>query len=61
MQRDKGKQLSRQRSEMVERSFAHVCDTGGARRSWLRGEIDVSKRYLIAAAGRNLSRILRKL
>jgi len=61
MKRDKGKQLSRRRSEKVERSFAHVCDTGGARRSWLRGEADVSKRYVIAAAGRNLSRIMRKL
>ncbi len=61
MQRDKGKQLGGQRSELVERSFAYVCDTDGARRSWLRGETDVAKRYLIAVAGRNLSRILRKL
>jgi hypothetical protein len=60
MKRDKGKGLSRKRSELVERSFAHVCDTGGARRSWLRGETDVTKRYVIAAAGRNLSRIMRQ-
>ena len=46
---------------MVERTFAHVCDTGGARRSWLRGLADVTKRYLIAAAAHNLGRVLRKL
>ena len=37
MSRDKGKELQHERSEKVERSFAHVCETGGARRSWLRG------------------------
>ena len=31
------------------------------RRSWLKGVIDVTKRYLIAAAAHNLGRILRKL
>ena len=45
----------------VERTFAHVCDTGGMRRSWLKEVVNVSKRYLIAAAAHNLSRILRKL
>jgi transposase len=61
MRRAKGKRLGRLRSERVERSFAHVCDTGGQRRSWLRGVIDVTKRYLIAVAAHNLGRILRKL
>jgi transposase len=61
MKRAKGKRLGRLRSERVERSFAHVCDSGGMRRSWLKGVIDVSKRYLIAAAAHNLGRILRKL
>ena len=46
---------------MCERTFAHVCDTGGTRRSWLRGLVNVTKRYLIAAAAHNLGRILRKL
>lgn len=32
MSRDKGKELQRQRSEKVERSFAQICKTGGARR-----------------------------
>jgi hypothetical protein len=61
MKRDKGKRLGRLRSERVERSFAHVCDSGGMRRSWLRGLVDVTKRYLIAAAAHNLGRILRRL
>jgi transposase len=57
----RSKQLQRLRSEYVERSFAHVCETGGARRSWLRGLIDVGKRYLMYAAGHNLGVIMRKL
>lgn len=61
MKRAKGKRLGRLRSERVERSFAHVCDSGGMRRSWLKGLVDVTKRYLIAAAAHNLGRILRKL
>jgi transposase len=61
MRRAKGKRLGRLRSERVERSFAHVCDAGGMRRSWLRGLVDVTKRYLIAVAAHNLGRILRKL
>jgi transposase len=61
MARAKGKRLGRLRSERVERSFAHVCDTGGARRSWLRGLEDVTKRYRLAAAAHNLGRIMRLL
>jgi transposase len=61
VRRKKGKQLQRERSERCERTFAHVCDTGGARRSWLHGIVNVTKRYLIAAAAHNLGRILRKL
>jgi transposase len=60
-QRAYGKQLQRLRSELVERSFAHVCDTGGGRRSWLRGLENVRKRHLLAAAAHNLGLILRKL
>jgi hypothetical protein len=57
----RGKALSRRRSELAERTFAHVCETGGARRSWLRGLVKVAKRYVIQAAARNLGLILRKL
>jgi transposase len=59
--RDYGKRLQRRRSEVVERTFAHICDTGGARRSWLRGIVEVSKRYLLQAAAHNLGVVLRKL
>ena len=57
----RSKRLQRRRSELVERSFAHVCDTGGARRSWLHGIEKVQKRYLIAAVARNLGLVMRKL
>jgi transposase len=59
--RPKSKRLQRLRSERVERSFAHVCDTGGTRRSWLCGIEKVQKRYLIAAMARNLGLIMRKV
>ena len=35
MKRDKGKRLQRLRSERVERTFAHICDSGRARRTRL--------------------------
>lgn len=54
----RGRQLGRWRSERVERSFAHTCETGGARRSWLRGVINVSKSYLGRAAAHNLAIIM---
>lgn len=57
----KGRALQRLRSERVERSFAHVCETGGARRSYLRGKEKVKKRYLIATAARNLATLMRQL
>ena len=59
--RRRSKRLQRLRSERVERSFAHVCDTGGSRRSWLCGIEKVQKRYLIAAVARNLGLIMRKV
>ena len=57
----RGKRLQRLRSERVERSFAHVGETGGARRCWLTGLAKVAKRYLLQATARNLGLILRKL
>lgn len=59
--RDYGRRLQRRRSERVERSFAHVCDTGGGRRAWVRGLANVRKLYLLRAAAHNLGLILRKL
>jgi transposase len=58
---EKNSRLQRLRSERVERSFAHVCETGGARRSWLRGIEKVRKRLLMTAAARNLGLVMRRL
>lgn len=58
---DRGKRLQRQRSERVERSFAHVCETGGARRTWIRGIEEVNKRYVISTMAHNLGRLMREL
>jgi transposase len=61
IKRAKSKRWQRLRSERCERTFAHVCDTGGMRRSWVKGVAKLAKRYLIAVAAHNLGRILRKL
>ena len=45
----------------MERTFAHVCETGGARRTRLRGRANVAKRYLLQAAGANLALVMRTL
>jgi len=58
---ERGKRLGRKRTEVVERGFAHVCDSGGARRTWLRGLQEVGKRHLIAVAGHNLGLVMRHL
>ncbi len=58
---EKNRRLQRQRSEKVERSFAHICETGGARRTWLHGLDKVRKRYLMSAVARNLGLVMRKL
>jgi transposase len=58
---ERSRRLQRLRSERVERTFAHVCNTGRARRTWLRGIEDVQKRYLVTLAGRNLTVLMRAL
>ena len=58
---DRGKRLQRRRSEVAERSFAHVCETGGGRRTWLRGLVEVTKRYAVQVAAHNLGLLMRKL
>jgi transposase len=57
---ERGKQLLRRRGERVERSFAHIYDTGGMRRTHLRGHRNILKRLLIHVAAFNLSLILRQ-
>jgi transposase len=57
----KGRQLNRWRSERCERTFAHVCETGGGRRAWLRGQTNVSKTHTLKCAAYNLGLLLRKV
>jgi transposase len=57
----RSKRLQKRRSEVVERSFAHVCETGGGRRTWLRGLENVRKRYLVQVTAHNLALVMRKL
>jgi transposase len=57
----RGRRLQRLRSEYQETSFAHFCETGGARRTWIRGVVELGKRYVIHAAARNLGLMMRKL
>jgi transposase len=56
-----GRKAMRRRGEMVERSFAHVLERGGMRRTWLRRRINVHKRYLIHVAGFNLGLLMRAI
>jgi transposase len=58
---DTGKSLMKRRGELVERSFAHVCETGGGRRTFLRGKEKVQKRHLLLSMAFNLGVVMRKL
>ena len=58
---DRGKRLLRRRGERVERSFAHAYDTGGMRRTHLRGTTNILKRVLVHASGFNLGLVMRRL
>jgi transposase len=57
----RGRRLMRQRGERIERSFAHLYDTGGMRRTHLRGHTNILKRILIHAGGFNLGLVMRHL
>ena len=56
-----GKELLRRRGMHIERSFAHILDCGGMRRTTLRGWLNQEKRFQLAAAFYNLSQLMRKL
>src|SRR5271156_1238060 len=58
---ERGKRLLRQRGERVERSFAHMYETGGMRRIHLRRHDNIIKRLLVHAGAFNLSLVMRKL
>ena len=57
----RGRRLMRRRGESIERSFAHLYDTGGMRRTHLRGHTNILKRVLIHAGGFNLGLVMRHL
>jgi transposase len=57
----RGERLQRLRGERVERSFAHMYETGRMRRTHLRGHSNILKRLLIHAGAFNLGRLLRHL
>ena len=57
----RGRRLMRQRGERIERSFAHLYDTGGMRRTHLRGHENILKRLLIHAGGFNLGLFVRSI
>ena len=50
----RGRRLMRRRGEYVERTFAHVYDTGGLRRVHLRGHPNILKRLIVHAGAFNL-------
>ena len=56
-----GKEAFKLRALLCERSFAHILDRGGMRRSHLRGRENIHKRYLLHVAGHNLSLLMRQL
>jgi hypothetical protein len=58
---ERGKRLQRQRGEKLERTMAHLYETGGMRRVHLRGHSNIIKRLLIHACGLNLGLLMRKL
>ena len=58
---ERGRRLSRWRSERCERTFAHVCETGGGRRAWVRGIGEVLKLHRLRCAAYNLGLLLRKV
>ena len=50
----------RLRGEIIERTFAHVLETGGMRRLYLCHQENIAKRLLVHIAGYNLGLLMRK-
>lgn len=57
----RGRRLLRKRGELLERPFAHCYETGGMRRTHLRGHPNILKRVLIHAGTCNLGLLMRRL
>ena len=58
---ERGQRLLRLRGERLERPFAHLYETGGMRRVFLRGHTNIRKRLLIHVGGFNLGPLMRQL
>jgi len=61
----RGRHLMRRRGEIIERTFAHVLETGvletgGMRRLYLCHQENIAKRLLVHIAGYNLGLLMRK-
>ena len=50
----------RLRGEIIERTFAHVLETGGMRRLYLCHQENIAKRLLVHIAGYNFGLLMRK-
>lgn len=61
VKRPKSKALHRKRGELLERTFAHICETGAHRRTRLRGIDNMRKRYVLQCAAANLGLVMRTL
>ena len=57
----RGKALLRRRGELLERPFAHYLESGGMRRTHLRGHANILKRLFIHIAAFDLGILLRGL
>ncbi len=55
----RGRALQRRRSERLERPNAHLYETGGLRRTHLRGHTNILKRVLVHVGGFNLGLFMR--
>lgn len=58
---ERGKRLLRRRGELLERPFAHCYETGGMRRTHLRGHGNILKRLVVHVAGCNLALLMRRI
>jgi len=56
----RGRALQRQRSLRLEQPNAHLYETGGMRRTHLRGHANITKRLLVHAAAFNLGLLMRR-
>ena len=57
----RGRAVLRRRSEYLERSNAHLYETGGMRRTHLRGHANILKRLLVHTRAFNLGLLIRTL